>query len=111
MMDKIWLMDHIFGTDRFGRDVLVRIMYGGRISLAVGFSAAIISLCVGVTYGAIAGYAGGKVDMIMMRIVDALYSIPDMLYLIMITVVLGSNFQSGSVFPHGWGWLDKYGLK
>ena len=87
-------MDHIFGTDRFGRDVLVRIMYGGRISLAVGFSAAIISLCVGVTYGAIAGYAGGKVDMIMMRIVDALYSIPDMLYLIMITVVLGSNFQS-----------------
>ena len=69
-------MDHIFGTDRFGRDVLVRIMYGGRISLAVGFSAAIISLCVGVTYGAIAGYAGGKVDMIMM------------------TVVLGSNFQS-----------------
>ena len=61
-------MDHIFGTDRFGRDVLVRIMYGGRISLAVGFSAAIISLCVGVTYGAIAGYAGGKVDMIMMRI-------------------------------------------
>ena len=60
----------------------------------VGFSAAGISLLVGVTYGAIAGYFGGKLDMVMMRIVDALYSIPDMLYLIMITVVLGSNFQS-----------------
>ena len=69
-------------------------MYGGRISLSVGFSAAIISLLVGVTYGAIAGYIGGKVDMVMMRIVDALYSIPDMLYLIMITVVMGSNFLS-----------------
>ena len=86
--------EHFLGTDRFGRDVLVRIMYGGRISLAVGFSAASISLLVGVTYGDIAGYFGGKIDMVMMRIVDALYSIPDMLYLIMITVVLGSNFQS-----------------
>lgn len=86
--------EHFLGTDRFGRDVLVRIMYGGRISLAVGFSAASISLLIGVTYGAIAGYFGGKIDMVMMRIVDALYSIPDMLYLIMITVVLGSNFQS-----------------
>ena len=86
--------EHFLGTDRCGRDVLVRIMYGGRISLAVGFSAASISLLVGVTYGAIAGYFGGKIDMVMMRIVDALYSIPDMLYLIMITVVLGSNFQS-----------------
>ncbi|MFQ8706232.1 MAG: ABC transporter permease [Thomasclavelia sp.] len=87
-------MEHFLGTDRFGRDVLVRIMYGGRISLSVGFSAATISLLVGVTYGAIAGYVGGKVDMVMMRIVDALYSIPDMLYLIMITVVMGSNFLS-----------------
>lgn len=86
--------EHFLGTDRFGRDVLVRIMYGGRISLAVGFSAASISLLIGVTYGAIAGYFGGKIDMVMMRIVDALYSIPDMLYLIMITVVLGSNFRS-----------------
>ena len=86
--------EHFLGTDRFGRDVLVRIMYGGRISLAVGFSAASISLLVGVTYGAIAGYFGGKIDMVMMRIVDALYSIPDMLDLIRITVVLGSNFQS-----------------
>ena len=87
-------MEHLLGTDRFGRDVLVRIMYGGRISLSVGFSAAIISLLVGVTYGAVAGYIGGKVDMVMMRIVDALYSIPDTLYLIMITVVMGSNFLS-----------------
>lgn len=86
--------EHFLGTDRLGRDVLIRIMYGGRISLAVGFSAATISLLVGVTYGSVAGYFGGKLDMVMMRIVDALYSIPDMLYLIMATVVMGSNFQS-----------------
>lgn len=85
---------HIMGTDKFGRDILVRILYGGRISLTVGFTAAVISLCIGVTYGGIAGYFGGKVDMVMMRIVDAMYSIPDMLYIILITVVMGSSFTS-----------------
>ncbi|MDD8048578.1 MAG: ABC transporter permease [Thomasclavelia sp.] len=87
-------LEHFLGTDRFGRDILVRILYGGRISLSVGFCAAVISLVIGVTYGGIAGYAGGKVDMVMMRIVDALYSIPDMLYVIMITVVLEPSFFS-----------------
>lgn len=85
---------HIMGTDKFGRDILVRILYGGRISLTVGFTAAVISLCIGVTYGGIAGYFGGKVDMVMMRIVDAMYSIPDMLYIILITVVMESSFTS-----------------
>lgn len=85
---------HLMGTDRFGRDIFVRILYGGRISLTVGFTAALISLCIGVTYGGIAGYAGGKVDMVMMRIVDAMYSIPDMLYIILITVVMGASFQA-----------------
>lgn len=85
---------HIMGTDKFGRDILVRILFGGRISLTVGFTAAVISLCIGVTYGGIAGYFGGKVDMVMMRIVDAMYSIPDMLYIILITVVMGSSFTS-----------------
>ena len=87
-------MAHIMGTDKFGRDIFVRILFGGRISLTVGFTAALISLCVGVTYGGIAGYAGGKVDMVMMRIVDAMYSIPDMLYVILITVVFEASFWS-----------------
>ena len=87
-------MAHIMGTDKFGRDIFVRILFGGRISLTVGFTAALISLCVGVTYGGIAGYAGGKVDIVMMRIVDAMYSIPDMLYVILITVVFEASFWS-----------------
>lgn len=87
-------MEHWLGTDKFGRDNLVRIMYGARISLSIGFVAAAISLVVGVVYGAIAGYVGGKVDMFMMRVVDCMYSIPDMLYIIMICVVLGTSFFS-----------------
>jgi len=87
-------LDHLFGTDKFGRDNLVRICHGGRISLAVGFAGASISLCIGVVYGAIAGYVGGKVDMLMMRFVDMMYSIPDMLYIIMICVVLGTSMTS-----------------
>ncbi|MDF9824591.1 oligopeptide transport system permease protein [Breznakia sp. PF5-3] len=87
-------MAHFMGTDKFGRDIFIRILYGGRISLSVGFIAAFISLAVGVVYGGIAGYVGGKVDMLMMRFVDMMYSIPDLLYVIMILVVLGSNLTS-----------------
>lgn len=85
---------HIMGTDKFGRDIFVRVMYGARISLSVGFAAALINMCIGVVYGGIAGYFGGKVDMVMMRIVDALYSIPDLLYIILIMLVFGSNMFS-----------------
>lgn len=85
---------HPFGTDKFGRDILVRVMYGARISLSVGFAAAILNLIIGVTYGGICGYVGGRVDMILMRIVDILYSVPTLLYVILIMLVFGSNIFS-----------------
>ncbi|MBU3144366.1 ABC transporter permease [Clostridium sp. CF012] len=82
---------HWFGTDELGRDIFVRVMYGARISLSVGVVAAMINLTIGVLYGGISGYYGGSVDNIMMRIVDVLYSIPMMLYVILLMVVLGKS--------------------
>ena len=85
---------HWFGTDMFGRDLFVRVMYGARISLAVGFVASIISLFIGVTYGGISGYVGGKTDNLMMSIVDVIYSVPMMIYVILLMVVLGPGLKS-----------------
>jgi oligopeptide transport system permease protein len=79
---------HIMGTDHLGRDMFVRILYGARVSLSVGVFATIVNLTIGVIYGGIAGYIGGKVDMIMMRIIDILISIPLLLYVILLSVIL-----------------------
>jgi len=83
---------HWLGTDYLGRDQLTRLLYGGRVSLAVGICATFVSLLIGVTYGAISGYAGGRTDDVMMRLVDILYALPFTVFVIILTVVFGRNF-------------------
>ncbi len=83
--------DHWFGTDKLGRDQLTRIMYGGRISLGVGICATLVSLTIGVLYGALAGFVGGKTDAAMMRVVDILYALPFTVFVILLMVIFGRN--------------------
>ncbi len=86
---------HILGTDELGRDYAARVIYGTRVSLTVGIIAAIIVVIIGVIYGAISGYFGGRVDLIMMRIVDIIYSLPDMLIIILLSVSIKDVLNAG----------------
>jgi oligopeptide transport system permease protein len=82
---------HWFGTDTLGRDLFVRLLYGGRISLGVGLCATFVALTIGVVYGAVAGYVGGKTDATMMRLVDIIYALPFTIFVILLMVFFGRN--------------------
>lgn len=99
---------HILGTDQNGRDYAIRVMVGAKVSMTVGIVASLLILLIGATYGAIAGYFGGMADMIMMRIVDVLYTVPDVLIIILLAQVLEFPLQSLSKVP-GFGWIGALG--
>ena len=97
---------HYFGTDDVGRDIFVRTLYGGRISLLVGLSATLVSLIIGILWGAIAGYAGGRTDQLMMRFVDVLYAMPFMFFVILLMVFFGRNIFLIFIAIGAVNWLD-----
>jgi dipeptide transport system permease protein len=97
--------EHWFGTDNLGRDVFTRTWYGARISLFIGFAAALIEFIIGVIYGGISGYKGGRVDNVMMRIVDVLYGLPYLLVVILLMVVMGPGLFTIIVALTLTGWI------
>lgn len=99
---------HICGTDKLGRDFAVRLMMGTRISLTVGLLCAAMVLLIGATYGAIAGFAGGWVDIIMMRITDIIYTIPDILLIILLSMIISDPLKALASKP-GFSWMQTVG--
>ncbi|TVR94427.1 MAG: ABC transporter permease subunit [Wenzhouxiangellaceae bacterium] len=97
---------HLFGTDALGRDLFVRTLVGGQISLLVGLVATLVSLIIGISYGAVAGYFGGRVDNLMMRAVDAIYAMPFMFFVILLMVIFGRNIFLIFVAIGAINWLD-----
>jgi oligopeptide transport system permease protein len=97
---------HLFGTDELGRDLLVRTLIGGRISLMVGLLATVVSTCIGVVWGAVAGFAGGRVDGVMMRIVDMAYAVPYLLIAILVVTVFGRDILLVVGAIAAFSWLD-----
>jgi len=97
---------HLFGTDSLGRDLLVRVMWGCRISLLVGITASLISVAIGVTWGAVAGYAGGRIDAALMRTVDVLYTLPFIPFVIVLEVLFGRHFLMVFIAIGAVSWLD-----
>ncbi|MGP1588704.1 ABC transporter permease [Oribacterium sp. oral taxon 102] len=99
---------HLLGTDQNGRDYMIRVLVGGRVSMTVGIVASILILLIGSAYGAIAGYFGGMVDMIMMRVVDIIYTVPDVLIIILLAQTLKFPLESLGATP-GFGFIQKLG--
>lgn len=101
---------HLMGTDSLGRDTMTRLFMGSRISLLVGIVASTIILVIGSVYGSIAGYFGGKVDMIMMRAVDIIYTVPDILIIILLSVTLKYPLKNLAANVPGFQWIDTLGV-